>query len=244
MKASKVIVLLFINLLIVGCGANKVATSSNSSTNTGGIGPKLYADCNGFQKSGTQGVVSAFVSGGSYVKDLINLKFTQINANVTTSNHFIQIFRWTESNGTRQYNQTPVYIVAVLKSTNAYLNNGAAAWDRINKTNIENVINAHNLGAQGINASNFMNHVYFVLAGMDIQYQAMAIAFFDSGASNASYDYIDVLLPSFDANPNSYAASKAANSALPSLHPNWTARSNGMTNQQYKDATAVYCSQF
>lgn len=247
MKAFKVIVLLFIGLLLMGCGASKVNNTTSSSNSPISLGPKLYADCGGFQKAstGTQGVVSTFVSGGNYVQDLIKLKFTQINSNVVTNaNNYIQIFRWSESNGTRQANPTPVYIVAVLKSTNAYLNNGAAAWDRISKANIESLITAQDLGKQGIDASNFMANVYFVIAGMDVQYQGMSLAFFDTSVGSASTDYIDVLLPAYDANPNTYASSKPAGSSLPALHPNWTLRGSGMTNQQFKDATAVYCQQF
>jgi len=247
MKAFKVIVLLFIGLMLMGCGANKVINTTSSSTGITNIGPKLYADCGGFQKpsTGTQGVVSTFVSGGNYVPDLIKMKLTQINSNIATStNNYIQIFRWSESNGTRQVNPTPAYIVAVLKSNNTYLNNGAAAWDRISKSNIENVITAYDLGKQGIDAANFIANVYFVISGMDTQYQGMSLAFFDTNAGSASTDYIDVLLPAYDANPNTYAASKPAGSSLPALHPNWSLRSTGMTNQQFKDATTVYCQQF
>ena len=158
--------------------------------------------------------------------------------------NFIQIFRWSETNGTRSYNNTAVSFVAQLKSTGEYLNNGAP-WDRISKANIDSIITAKNLGAQGITAANFNTYVSFVLVGMDVQYQAMTIAFYDSTvAGAAAYNSIDVLLPSFDANPNTYASARSANSVLPALHPNWAARNNGLSNQQYKEATAAYCAQF
>ena len=245
MKALKVTLILLMGLSLMACGASKVAVK-NGSQSSNNSGAKLYADCGGFQKSsvGTQGAVATFLNGNSYVPDLIRLKITQLNANVTGGSEYIQIFRWQENNGSRTFNNTPVAIVVQLKSTGAYLNN-SAPWERISKANIDAMISANNLSAQGITAANFISYVSFVLADMDVQYQAMSLAFYNSStAGTAAYDSVDVLLPSFDANPNTYAATRTANSPLLALHPNWAARSYGLSNQQYKDATDVYCAQF
>lgn len=247
MKTIKIIALLFIGYSLIGCGASKVASSQSASNGGLDTGAKAYADCGSFQSTtlASAGVVSTFVSGTSYIQDLIRLKLTQLNSTVYTSDQdYIQIYRWTDSNGTRSYNTTAAPIVVQLKSSGEYLNNGAP-WDRISKANIDNMIAGKNLGAQGITAANFAANVIFILQGMDIQYQAMTLAFYNSTVTGtAAYNSIDVLLPSFDANPNSYAAARPANSLLPALHPNWAARSSGMTNQQYKSATAAYCLQF
>ncbi len=245
MKALKITLILVMGFSLIACGASKVPVKNGSqaSQNTGA---KLYADCGGFQKTSvaTQGAVGTFLNGSSYVPDLIRLKLTQLNANVTGGSEYIQIFRWQESNGTRAFNNTPVSIVVQLKSTGAYLNN-TAPWERISKANIEAIISSSSLSAQGITPANFISNVNFILAGMDVQYQAMSLAFYNSSTTGtAAYDSVDVLLPSFDANPNTYAATRSANSPLLALHPNWAARSYGLSNQQYKDATDVYCAQF
>lgn len=245
MKALKISLILVMGFSLIACGASKVPVKNDNqaSTNTGA---KLYADCGGFQKSSlsTTGAVGTFLNGSSYVPDLIRVKLTQLNANVIAGTEYIQIFRWKESNGTRTFNNTPVSIVVQLKSTGAYLNN-TSPWERISKANIEALISANNLSAQGITVSNFISNVSFVLAGMDVQYQAMSLAFYNSStAGTAAYDSIDVLLPSFDANPNTYAATRSPSSLLLALHPNWAARTYGLSNQQYKDATDVYCAQF
>lgn len=244
MKALKITLILMMGLSLIACGASKVPVKNGSQASNSGV--KLYADCGGFQKTSvsTQGAVGTFMNGTNYIPDLIRLKLVELNANVLSGTEYIQIFRWKETNGTRTFNNTPVSIVAQLKSTGAYLNN-SAPWERISKANIEAVISSNSLSSQGITVANFMSNVSFVLAGMDVQYQAMSLAFYNSStAGTAAYDSIDVLLPSFDANPNTYAATRSASSPLLAIHPNWAARTYGLSNQQYKDATDVYCAQF
>lgn len=251
----KIISLLIGTALLGACGANKASTGSGSSDLSSRSVPEetgptvsegTLADCNGFTNTGMNmaGAVSTFYnpSTNAYIPQYIRFRFTQAPLEVATSSRYIQFFRWgIDSNNNRIYNSTPAPIYFQLISNGQYIN--STPETTISKNTIQRLITNNNLAAQGITVDTFLSKVFLVLDGMSLEYDAMSVAVYDSSSGSSTIGYSDVLLPSFSANPNTYAKLHP-NTNLQILHPNWDIRTSGYTDSQYFYRTETFCRAF
>ena len=84
------------------------------------------------------------------------------------------------------------------------------------------------------------DRVIIVLTGLDLQYDAIAFALYDTSVSTMASATGDVLLPAFYANPNTYKNANP-NSILYTLHPNYSIASSNASEGDYKQAVDSIC---
>ncbi|MCB0406571.1 MAG: hypothetical protein KDD34_00125 [Bdellovibrionales bacterium] len=216
-------------------------TSTGSSTNG-----KL-SNCNviGTNSMSLAGPVSTFYDPNTqqYVEDLIRVKFNGYPVEIISSaTHYIQFFRWHEDTpGSPVYNTTAVDIYFLKKGSGQWLQTQPVK--QLSKGTIQALIEDNGLDSQGITPNNFFSSVIMVLDGMDLTWDAMTVALYDSSQGTSAIDHINVLLPAFDADPNIYATGHAALS-LRQLHPFWSMKDSNLTEDQYWSAAQNLCLGF
>lgn len=237
--------------LLTNCGANKVSKTDGASRNAGNTAfdefdpsaSNVYTNCNAIPTNnlGFAGPISSFYDSQAqaYVDDLIRLKFNDSPQElIASTTHYVEIYKWREN---KVYDQTgPVQIYFQLKSDGSWIQEPVT---NLSRATLQKVIVDNNLAAQGFNLDNFFGNVVMTLAGMDLQWDAISIFYYDDSTSNEPIGTIDVLLPAFDANPNSYATTHPQ-SVLQQLHPMWQYRNSSYTNEDYFNFTFGLCAGF
>lgn len=244
------LVVLSLITLFNNCGSSKSGSATQASrqvptnpSSPGGAESGWLSNCNQIVTNsvGVAGPVSTYFDPNTnqFLEDLIRLKFNEFPVElITTSNHYIQIFRWQENTpGKPVYNTTPVDIYFILKNTGQQVQ--ANPVQVLSKNSIQKVIQDNNLN---ITADRFFASVIMVLDGMDLAWDAMTVALYDA-PNSAPIDSVDVLLPAFDANPNTYAADHLATS-LRTLHPMWAYKDRGYSDEDFYQFTNELCKGF
>ncbi len=255
---AKLLTLSLVLVTLSACGNNKrliQGSSTTSSTETphdntttyvASPGDGVLADCNSFSRGdlGLTGALTSFYNPqtNSYIIDFIRLALTQVPDNIKSdSNHYLQFFRWSiQGANTRTVNPTAAPIYFQFKRTGAYLNSGSPET-RISKNVIDSLISRNNLLQYNINPNNFFDNVIIVLDGMDLVYNGISFALYNSASGTSATASFDVLIPAFLANPNAYAVQHSS-ATLHQLHPNWSVRTSGLSDGGYRDRANGLCS--
>lgn len=255
MKYPKILKLIFAIsalALLTNCGASKTSKNSDASrlagspvydappTGTGGSG--VYTNCNAIPSNniGLGGPISSYFdpNAQAYIDDWIRLKFNQRPTQLTSSStHYIEIYRWKEGG---VYNRTPVSISFQLKGSGQELQQTTQVLSR---ATVQNMIVDNGLDRFGYTTDNFYDGVIMILKGMDLEWDAITIYYYDDSESSDPIDSVDVLLPAFDANPNSYATTHP-DTDLQMLHPMYQYRNSGFDDLDYYNATFQLCAGF
>lgn len=246
--------LLALALLLMGCGAKKNLSQGSmdlssrlDANNPGSTDPGLLAECSAIPENNAvnmKGVVSLFYHNQSVLNEWIRFKLNRVPTGITASNsQYFQLYRWgIDSSGkkvTDDGQAIPIYFQ--LKGTGEYLN--TSPEKTVSRNTIQRIITDKKLGDRGINTTNFFQAVILVLGDMDLKYDAMRIALYDSNKGTGVQAHADVLLPAFAANPNTYAQIQP-NINLQKIHPNYALRQSALSDQQYWAATETLCHLF
>lgn len=234
-------------LSLTACGANKTATTSGSSTSGSLNSSHLLADCNTIPANSYNlaGVVSSYYDQATKTirQDLGRILFTSVPAEITsTDTTYLQIFRWriNESTGQPVYLNTPANLVFVVR-TNGQVLNAYSTEQAISRNVISKIISNYNLSAQGVTLDNFFNRIMIVASGLAATDDAYSIAFYDSTSGSSAKGTVDVLMPSFYANPKTYAETHPW-TKLSSLHP--FNSYPGLSDTNYYGMATQYCQRF
>jgi hypothetical protein len=245
---------LFSAIMLSACGATKTAVNGIQSTdyssrnhpgqsNPGSSvdpGPLLECVSIPTNTSNIEGRLTTYYDNGTFAPTWIRLKFDRLPMQVTsTSNtHYLQIFRWAaNASGTKSYNTKPVTMHFLNRTTRTYLKSEEPVTV-ISKAQIQNLIAYNNLSST--NADNFFDKYLLILEGMDLVYDAVTFAIYDSNQGTKAIANHDVLLPAFSAEPNAYAANHPQ-AILQQLHPYWSQRSDGLSANHFLSLSVSNC---
>jgi hypothetical protein len=188
---------------------------------------------------GFSGQISTYYSGGSIVQDYLQLNIATYPAAQLTSTSYAQLYRWKESTpGSRQVNSIPVRFYYVHKISGIQAN--STPLNLISRSSIQKLIADQNLDDIGVTAANFFQNYYLVLTGMEYQWEAMTVAFYDSAEGTTSIGSAEVLLPPFYASPVVYSAVVPIPS-LQALHPLAHLKSSGASEAEFKRLSDEIC---
>lgn len=233
--------------LASGCGASTTtvsnASSSTSLSSTSTItSTNMLATCNHFSATGTtlDGKVQSIANSSDYMRLRITGITSQFDNN---SNIYVKFFRWkTNSDGTSYIDSNPLTFHMSTPGYGSDGNGGNVLSDSSGNSEYTTV-NVSNLKTLATNnyesfssSSSFLNSHDFILHGLSIDWKVVKIALFSSGTSIAS---ADILLPSFAANPTTYAAGHT--SLLYQLHPFYG--QTGQVDQYYMNGARGFCIQ-
>jgi hypothetical protein len=210
--------------ILSACGASKTSTSSPSRgnvPNTPGGSYKL-GECNrvNVPAMNLTGQVGTYYDPltRKYRSDFINLNIATIPQEIfTQSTQLIQIFRWSERvPGQRVTNQVPVRLFFVDKLNGTSTQNSTV--DRLSKATLEQAKQTFGTTWSNVTLAQFFERAMVVITGVDLDYDAITLAFYNTSLSQNVISQGDVLLPPFILDPNLYLRTVKATS-LQVLHP-------------------------
>lgn len=235
-------------LALISCGANKTVNSSSTSRGSDpGVSygtNYLLAECNRVQltQMNLKGQIGTYYDSttGQYRADYLNLNITSIPAEIYTNSTLqFQIFRWLERTaGQKQLNTVPVRFFYVDKLTG--IKTPSTGVDQISKSSIEAARTAFGTGWQKVSTTQFFERTMIVLTGMEMQYDAISIAMYDSSLGSQAIAQGDVLIPAFYSNPNVYKT-KNPLPDLYNLHPNIALLGSYSSENDYYRITEDIC---
>lgn len=236
--------------ILSGCGASKTSKnpanrgsvwqSQNAST---GTTPSL-GECNrvSLANVGLQGQIGTYYDPQThqFQSQYLNLNLKSVPATLFSSDTLqIKIYRWSaQATGGKVVNQVAVKFYFADKL------NGATSQptliDSLSKATLQQAKTT--LGGTWLNVTleKIFDRVIIVLTGLDLQYDAITFALYDTAVSNTAIATGDVLLPAFYANPSVYQAANP-NPDLYTLHPNYPLINSNASEGDYKQAIDSIC---
>ncbi|OFZ19967.1 MAG: hypothetical protein A2Z20_10485 [Bdellovibrionales bacterium RBG_16_40_8] len=233
-------------LICIGCGAKKVSftpargfdnISSNNTNN-------LVGECTRVQmpSNNISGQIGTYYDPATrrLRTDYLNLNLTSVPVELFTSDTlFIQFFRWSEKTvGSKITNQVPVRLFFVDKLTG--VSTPSSLTDRLSKGTITQAKNVYGNSWSNVSLSQFFERSMVVLTGMDLQYQAITFAIYDTATGTTAIAQSDVLLPPFYSNPNVYRSTHPA-PGLYSIHPNYSHINSNASESDYYQMIEAIC---
>ncbi len=255
MRILLIVSLIAFSVGLVSCGPSKSGLDMSSEdfssradvTNPGtrnGL-PVALAECTAIATNsmGLEGNLTTFYDpfSDAYIPDLIRVQLSRVpNVLMTTNNMYLQFFAYssTAKQG-RTYGESPINIVFQNKTTGRTLNESSPVT-RISKATLQKMIVDKNLSSSGVTLANFLERHIVVLKDVALSYDAVTIALYDSASGSEVQQSQDVLLPAFAANPNVYALDHDS-SHLQQLHPFWSLRQSGWSDEQYRKYSYNFC---
>ncbi len=239
----------FLSLFLISCSsrpidglANHASDNGTTSTTTSPGTSANKASCNQFSaNSNLVGKVKAYYVGGTYRSDMVRVRLTGIPDGFANADDvFIEFYRWRVSpNGAVEQDPTPLRFrfengSTLIAGSTTYGPTGSGTNVGFNRQALFTATGSQNIGK--------LTEYNFLVQGTDaaLGYQVLRASLTSSGnGSSMNISYADMLIPFFEANPNTYAASHAA--VLNQLHPNWTRRTEGWTDTNYVAFTTQLC---
>jgi hypothetical protein len=184
------------------------------------------------------GRVTTYYNNGVLQEDKVRVRITSlVDAFSTNSNYYIQAFRWKiGATGAAELDSNPVQF-------NFEKGAGSdspmtADVTSVTNTGISAYRNANNIA--GTTPVEFFANTTMVVKGVDWNWQALKIVVYDGSTSPATIvGQSDFLLPTFQANPNAYAASHS--SILAVIHPFYSQRSSVLSEADWAARSTSYC---
>lgn len=241
--------ILFFSLSVLssGCGSSKSTKFSTASrgipSSTVSSGYKI-GECNrlNFSQFNLHGQIGTYYSPltRQLSPDMLNLNLVSIPDEIFNSSTYqIRIYRWSERiPGQKVVNQIPVKFFFVDKLTGHQAPTTAA--DQISSATINQARQILGTTWLNVGATQFFDRVMLLLTGVDMQYDALAFALYNTATSSYAIAQENVLLPPFYSNPNVY---KSLNPApdLYTLHPNYTLINSNATENDYLQIIQDIC---
>ncbi len=238
-------------IVTIGCGGKKKSGSSsalrggfaNVST-TGHTLTNPLGECNKINITSMDftGQVGTYYDPmtRAFVSNKLNLNITAVPDSIFSSSKTkIRFFRWSKrTSGARVVNQVPVKFYFADKQ------NGGTSLPEIIDTISQASLNTikKNLGSTWLNVplESIFSRVMIVLTGVEMDYDAMTVAFYDSEQSTSAVSTGNVLLPAFYSNPNTYSTHNPYEE-LYSLHPNYSTKTSNASESDYRIAIETIC---
>jgi hypothetical protein len=245
------IMLIAIAALLSACGASKSGDSTTRGSSvpnpyppTGGGNINALGECNRV-KMNSAGFIGQI--GTYYAPQTMQLQKTFLNLNIKTAPADLfssdsvkfKFYRWTRSTTPRKVlNQVAAKFFFVDKLNGSTTQ--PTLFDTLSKSTLTNVKSTLGSSWMNVPVEKIFDRVLIVLTGMDMQYDAMTIAHYNTAVSNNAANTFDVLLPAFYANPNTY---KQFNPypELYTLHPNFSMISSNASDTDFMQAIETIC---
>lgn len=204
------------------------------------------AECNHVVASqmGTEAYVSTFYNPNTreLVADYLQMKLKGTPSILqNTSGQVMKFFRWGMSDsGSRTYNTIATEFSIYSDVIKKYLPQ-TTPFSVLSKANIEKWISDNDLGSKGVTLANFFSTHHLVFYGMEASYDALDIAAYATSSSTTPSSNASLLIPIFHADPNTYGSGHHA--YLNVLHPFWSEKSSGLTDEQYFQKSEEICNE-
>lgn len=243
---------------LTGCGSHNTADSSIdlSSTGTpgandrGGNSGKPTATCNKIVQGDLEVRLMAYTDANNIRNNsLIRLKFVHVPDEYISGNYDIQIRKWTASatGVVRPANtEAPFYVNTRIDLKSNGLYQPASTWNynlacdtcpTLQWSNMQLIASAN--GGQTFNNANTFFEKFQLLLDLEDSagdWKALQIIFMNG---NVPVKYVNMLIPSFDANPADYKATHPL--VLSNLHPLLSMLDQGFPSTQYQTESNSYC---
>ena len=239
---------------LMGCGSRVTGGSTDmASTNgmpnpadRGGASGKPVASCNKAVKNDFDVRLMAYTDqNGIRNNSLVRLKFAHVPAEYVGDGYDIQIRKWTASpTGVVRpaSNEAPQFVTSRFETKSSGIFNAASNWGYNTSLNMDwynmKLIAAAN-GTTTYTDPNVFFQNYNLL--LDLQdpggdWKALQVILTYNGAA---VKWLDILIPTFDANPADYQANHPA--VLTNLHPLFSMLGQGFPASQFQTETNGYC---
>ncbi len=221
---------------------SSIAPTPSTSVGTGSAIP--LAECNNISGGGVSGQISTYYSPttGQIVPSYMAVNVTGVSSSLfVSSTAQIKFIGWYEKvGGSKVYNATGYSFYFMDK-----LNGATAPSQPINvltRASLQQAMTQLNLSALGITIDQFFSRMMIVLIGVDMNWEAMTVAYYDTSVSTTAPSSGSLLLPPFDVNPATFKQYYPI-SDLYSLHPFMSNVSLGLTDASYTAAANQICAQ-
>ncbi len=183
-----------------------------------------------------------YFKNGVNIPDQIYLRLKEVPADVVSGLKYIQFFKQYEvSGGGVMTESSPVEFVFLHKNSRTEVSMNTTI-NSLSKGVIEQVISHNSLNNYGYTTANFLDDFDIVLRGLDLKYESLLTALYESSGSNVAIANQAALLPSYPADPNVYE--KADNSSyMINLHPMIGRKGSGLSEQMFKSEIESACLQ-
>lgn len=241
----KVALLMTVLVMLTACGAQKVDQgydfSSRLPDGGGGGGNNNTANnyvlrCNEKSQNGITAKMKIFTDSAHQIRnDLMKVKITQIPASFA-SGDYLQFFRW-QANTANQVYLDPTPVQARFETLDGkVLTNFSPV---IQWSQVSSIASASGMS----DPATFLKYVQLVVDIRDpqAQFDVLKIAFYNS--SNTATVNMDMLMPSFFANPSDYAfeGGAARSTSLQALHPFASKINQSWTSEQFVSMGNSFC---
>ena len=231
-------------LFLAGCGSSSsnvnASRGSVSSASTYISPTAALAECNTISGSGIEfaGQVSTYYQSGQLVPDDLLMNLTAVPPAIeSSSTAYVTIVPYLEpSQGEISYGSA-VSMVFMDKLTGATSNQ----YSQISLANIQAALKDLGLTST-ITPAEFFSRVYVLLLGVNQQYVAATVEYFDSSQGSSAIATLNFLLPIFYANPSVYQTYEPV-SDLDQLHPFWSYVSSGYSDSEFASMDEQICQQ-
>lgn len=231
---------------VVGCGKSKSTENSageNTSSLSSVVSQSSLADCSqdNFANPELKVQVMKYIdSYGQPRTDLVRIKFPKIPSGWKLADWDLVVKRWAVSpDNQSSIDDTALFYQMEKRTASGFsvIHPTNYAYQMFNYTEVKQMASY-----AGISESTFFNEVSLVvnLRGDSNSFQVLRIQF-SNGVSGAVETYVDVLIPSFQANPAEYNADSRHPATLRVLHPLKDKLGQSWSQQQYVDFTKAYC---
>lgn len=170
--------------------------------------------------------------------DYVRIQFVKVPSSWSTSNLDMSVKRWAVSPDNKSsMDETPLYYKFERKVASGFQVLANYDYQVFNYTEVKQMATYAN-----IDESAFFNQASILvnLKGDATSFQALRIQF-AQGASGSISTYVDVLIPSFQADPAKYNADSRHPYTLQVLHPLKDKLGQAWTQSQYYDFTRSFC---
>ncbi|MCB0349815.1 MAG: hypothetical protein KDD38_01450 [Bdellovibrionales bacterium] len=238
-----------LTLLLTGCGASK---TSNFVETSRGVDPGvnygnnyLLGECNRVKMPtmSLTGQIGTYYDALTmkYSADKLTLNLTSVPAEIYTSSTLqFKFYRWFERvGGSKQLNTLPVRFQFFDKLTGT--KTPANGVDNLSKATMNAARAAFGSSWLNVKTNEFFERTQILLTGVDMQYDAITIAMYDtSSGQNSAVSQGDILLPPFYSNPNVYRQITPVPN-LYNLHPNIALTGSNSSERDYHQLIEDIC---
>ncbi len=245
---KKLLLILAIAGLTTSCGTqvsegssdftSRITTTDEETSPNG-----LVAVCNTIEKAsmGVNAMIVPLFINNSYSQDEIVMYLKQLDTSFYSGEHYLQFFRQQDSGSQLTTDTTPLLFKVVYKANSQEVI-GMPLLNILSVGNLNSALNRSGLAGR-YDANNFFDTFALKITNLPVAYESLLIVKYNSGETDYA-DYTSALIPSFDANPNTYA-NLGKSTDLLQIHPLYNYVGNtSYSDQQYKDVIENKCQNF
>lgn len=214
-----------------------LASRSTSTTDT----TKAWVQCNAATGTNFDVHLASVTENGTLRNDLMYVRIARVPSDFKTNSIYFQLFRWQGNGaGSTYLDPTPLNFEIWDQQSNTLLlsSRSSVRWTDVSTA-------ASQLGLS--DATSFFRRVVLKtdLRDPNANFDALMTVLYNT--DNTKREYVNALLPVFDANPTNYATDSdgsARNQALMNLHPFRSSIGQGWTTADYVARANTFCSSF